>query len=68
AAAGAAGRAPGAVDPAAGAGPDRSRLARQRRRTVRAGRSRAFAVGPTGLESRPERHPRLRTHTRRIGR
>ncbi|MFJ9441855.1 hypothetical protein ACIRRH_08275 [Kitasatospora sp. NPDC101235] len=71
AAAGAEGKAPGAAGPVsepAEAGPVRSRLAQQRRRTVRAGRSRAVVAGPTGLESRPERHHRLRTHTRRISR
>ncbi|MEU1421227.1 hypothetical protein ACIF6L_02360 [Kitasatospora sp. NPDC086009] len=43
-------------------------LAQQRRRTVRAGRHRTYAVRPTGLEPRPDRHPRLRPHTPRIHR
>ncbi|MEV7772778.1 hypothetical protein [Kitasatospora sp. NPDC086791] len=70
AAAGATARPPAAEGPVFGAaaGPGRSHRAQQRRRTVRAGRSRTYAVGPTGLERRPERHPRLRTHTHRIHR
>ncbi|MEV7782264.1 hypothetical protein [Kitasatospora sp. NPDC088351] len=44
------------------------RRAEQRRRTVRAGRNRTYALRPTGLEPRPDRHPRLRTHTPRIHR
>ncbi|MFF3075492.1 hypothetical protein, partial [Kitasatospora sp. NPDC057936] len=53
---------------ASGGGDGRGRGAQQRRRTVRAGRSRTYAVRPTGLEPRPERHSYLRTHTRRIRR
>ncbi|MED7954542.1 hypothetical protein [Streptomyces sp. BE303] len=51
------------VDP-----PGREGGARQRRRTVRAGRSRTYAARPTGLEARPDRPRRLRTHTPRIRR
>ncbi|MFD8788796.1 hypothetical protein [Kitasatospora sp. NPDC059599] len=72
AAAGATAKPPAGEGPAygagVGAGPGRSHRAQQRRRSVRAGRSRTYAVGPAGLERRPERHPRLRTHTRRIHR
>ncbi|MFB7907355.1 hypothetical protein ACFY2K_00440 [Kitasatospora sp. NPDC001309] len=70
--AGAAAKAPAAhPQPAEGPAegvPARSAGARQRRRTVRAGRNRTYAVGPTGLERRPGRHPHLRTKTRRIHR
>ncbi|MFJ9840873.1 hypothetical protein ACIRYZ_10445 [Kitasatospora sp. NPDC101155] len=57
-----------AVEGASGSGPGRSRGAKQRRRTVRAGRNRTYVLGPTGQERRPERHPHLRTRTRRIHR
>ncbi|MFJ3790579.1 hypothetical protein [Kitasatospora sp. NPDC090091] len=53
---------------AAGREPGAKGQAQQRRRTVRAGRSRSYAARPTGLEPRPDRHPHLRTHTRRIRR
>ncbi|MFF8771290.1 hypothetical protein [Kitasatospora sp. NPDC015120] len=40
----------------------------QRRRAVRAGRSRTYAIAPSGQEPRPGRRRRLRTHTRRMSR
>ncbi|MEV7936685.1 hypothetical protein AB0O82_11125 [Kitasatospora sp. NPDC088264] len=49
-----------------GAGP--SLGAQQRRRAIRAGRNRTYAVRPTGVEHRSGRHPHLRPHTRRIHR
>ncbi|MFF3001737.1 hypothetical protein ACFVTF_02885 [Kitasatospora sp. NPDC057940] len=42
--------------------------AQQRRRAIRAGRNRTYAVRPTGVEHRSGRHPHLRPHTRRIHR
>ncbi|MGW4892612.1 hypothetical protein ACWEQL_10155 [Kitasatospora sp. NPDC004240] len=50
-------------------GRDRQGLAAELRgRTVRAGRVRTYAVRPTGLERRTDRHPHLRHRTPRIHR
>ncbi|MFE7560217.1 hypothetical protein [Kitasatospora sp. NPDC057500] len=71
-------RSTGAVGAAAYGGPDgyggaadragRHDRSQQRRRVVRAGRSRTYAVEPAGQEPRPDRRRRLRTRTRRMSR